>query len=110
MATNLIQFDDGLACELIDHVEGPRTIGCTCIVAQIDIVVLGQLLADALKNGQSAIAGIEDSDRSGSLWESLSDRVWKDKREGKGAGRAYFFPLNSCLSRSVISSPCALSA
>lgn len=76
MATHLKQFDNGLACELIDHVEGPRTIGCTCIVAQIDIVVLGQQLADALKNGQSAIAGIEDTDRSGSLWESHSDEFF----------------------------------
>ena len=65
------EFLDGLARELIDDIERPRTVGCAGIVAQIQIVVLWQLVADAVKDGQSAVAGVEDANGSHLLVESL---------------------------------------
>ena len=70
MATHLEQFHNGLPCEFIDHLEGTGAIGCTGIIAQIQIVVLGQQLADAMQNGQSPIPAVEDAD--GTLFHQRS--------------------------------------
>ena len=65
MAAQLEQADDRLACELIDHIERARAVGSTRVVAQIDIVVLGHEVVDALEDGQAPIARVEDADGAG---------------------------------------------
>ena len=52
---------DGLPRKLADHIERTGTIGCTGIIAQIQIVVAGQPAADGVKDGQPAVARVEDS-------------------------------------------------
>ena len=47
---------DGLQGEVIDHLEGARAVGCTCVVPEVDIVVLGELLADRGEDGQASVA------------------------------------------------------
>ena len=61
---HLEQLDDSLSRELIDHLKRARSVGSTGIVAQIHVIVLGQQLTDAVQNGQSAVAAIEDSNGS----------------------------------------------
>jgi hypothetical protein len=51
----------GLSCELIYYVKRTRTVGGTRIVAEIDVIVFWHALTDAIKDGQSAKAGIEDA-------------------------------------------------
>ena len=65
MAAHLEEAQHGLARELIDHVEGTWSIGCTGVVAQIKIIVFGKQLADAMQNGESAVAAVEDADGPG---------------------------------------------
>ena len=65
MATHLKEFHNGLSCKLIDHVEGTWTIGGAGIVAQIEIVVLGKLQADAIQNRETAKAAVEDANGAG---------------------------------------------
>ena len=65
MAAHLEEAQHGLARELIDHVEGTWSIGCTGIVAQIKIIVFGKQLADAMQDGESAVAAVEDADGPG---------------------------------------------
>jgi len=55
---------DGLSRELTDNVERTGTIGCTGIIAQIQIVVAGQAAADGVKDGQAAVARVEYSNGS----------------------------------------------
>ncbi len=59
--TKLEKFLDGLQGELIHNIKRTRTIRCACVVAKIDVVVLRHALANAIKNGQTAIARIEDT-------------------------------------------------
>ena len=65
MATHLEEALHGLARKLIDHVERTRSVRGSGIVTQIEIVVLGKLLANAVKNGKSAVAAVEDADGAG---------------------------------------------
>ena len=62
LAPHLKKSFDSLTRKLIDHIKGTCTIRCACIVAQVQEVVLGQQLADAMQNGQSAISTVKDSD------------------------------------------------
>ena len=64
MATHLEELQDGLTRKLIDHVERTWSIRGTGIVAQIEIIVLGEQLTDAVKNGESAVSAVENADRS----------------------------------------------
>ena len=64
MATHLEELDDCLACELIDHIETAWAVGGTGIVAQIEVIVLGKQLTDTVQDGQSAIAAVENADRT----------------------------------------------
>ena len=64
MASHAEQFLHCLTSELIYDVERPWTIRSTGVVAEIEIVVLRQQLTHLMKDGQSAIAGIEHSDRT----------------------------------------------
>ena len=61
---HLKEPDDGLTGKLIDDVERTRSIRCTGIIAQIQVIVLGKQLADAVKNGKSAVATVKDADRA----------------------------------------------
>ena len=54
--THLEEFFHGLEREFIDYVERTCAVRGTGIVAQIDVVVLGKLFADGVKDGQSAVA------------------------------------------------------
>ena len=63
MAPLLEESLHGLARKLIDDIEGTRTVRRTGIVAEVQVVVLGKQLADAVQDGQSAIAAVEDADR-----------------------------------------------
>ena len=60
-ATQFEKFLDGLQGELIHNIKRTRTIRCACVVAKIDVVVLRHTLTNAIKNGQTAIARIEDT-------------------------------------------------
>ena len=60
-ATEFEEFLHRLKREFIDDVKRANAIRGTRIIAQIDIVVLGHTLAYAVKDGQSAISGIENS-------------------------------------------------
>ena len=64
MTTHLEEFDDGLACKLIDHVKRTWSVGGTGIIAQIDVVVLGKQLPDTVQNGQPTVSAVEDTDRA----------------------------------------------
>ena len=55
------KFPNSLPSVLVDHIERASSIGSTRIIAQVQIVVLGHQLADAFKDGQSAITRIEYS-------------------------------------------------
>jgi hypothetical protein len=48
MAAHLEQTDYCLTSKLIDHIERTASIGGTGIIAQVEIIVLGQQLADAV--------------------------------------------------------------
>ena len=61
VATHIEEPEYRLARKLVDHVEGPRSVGGTCVVAQIDEVPLRQVPLQLLENGQTTVAGVEDS-------------------------------------------------
>ena len=61
MTTALKESQYGLAGELIDDLERAATIGRTGIIAQIQKVVFGQELSDAVKDGEASVAGIENA-------------------------------------------------
>ena len=50
--------------KFVDDVERTRAVGRTGIIAQIEVVVLGQQLADAMQNGQPTVSAVENADRS----------------------------------------------
>lgn len=62
MAPHLEKFDYRLPREFVHHIERTRSIRRTGIVAQVHIIVFGQQLTDAMKNGQSAITRVEHPD------------------------------------------------
>ena len=62
MAPHLEEAHDGLAREFVDDLEGTCAVGCTGIVAQIEVVVFGQQLADAMQDGESAVTTVENAD------------------------------------------------
>ena len=64
MATHLKKTLHGLPSELVDHLERTGTIGRTSIIAQVEVVVLGQQLADTMQNGQPTISAVKNTDRS----------------------------------------------
>jgi hypothetical protein len=64
MAAHLEQTEYGLAGKLIDHVERTWSIRGTGIVAQIEVIVSRKQLADAMKDGESAVTAIEDANRA----------------------------------------------
>ena len=64
MAAHLKKLYDSLTGELIDHLETARAIRRTGIVAQIEIIVFGLHLTDAMQDGQTAIAAVEDTNRA----------------------------------------------
>ena len=59
------EFQNGLTRKLVYDVERAGAIRGTGIVAQIHVVVLGQQLADAMKDGQTAVARVENADGAG---------------------------------------------
>ena len=69
LASHLKQSLYGLTCELIDHLERTGTIGRTGVVAQIEIVIVGQQLAYAVEDGESSVSAVEDADGAGCLAE-----------------------------------------
>ena len=54
--THREKLPNSLPGVLVDHIERASSVGSTRIVAQVQIVVLGHQLANAFKDGQSAIA------------------------------------------------------
>ena len=52
----------GLERKLIDHIEGARTVGGSRIVAEIEVVIVGEHSSYLLEYRQSAIAGVKHSD------------------------------------------------
>ena len=65
MTAHLKKPQHSLARKLIHHVEASWTVWRTGIVTQIEIIILGKLLADAVQNRESAIAAVEDADGAG---------------------------------------------
>ena len=55
------EFFNRLKRVAVDNLEGVGTIGRTCVIAQVEVVVLGQSLANLTQNGQSAVTGIKDA-------------------------------------------------
>lgn len=60
-ASGIEEMAHSLQGELIDALEGTGTVGGTCVVAQVEVVVLGHELADFLQNGEAAITAVKDS-------------------------------------------------
>ena len=84
MATHGKKLQHSLAGKLIHHLERARTVRRTGVVAQVHVVILWQHLAQTMQDGEAAISGVKDSDRS-------------------GIGRQHHFSFSS--SAAVISSP-----
>ena len=61
---HLKEAQHSLTGELVNDFERTGTVGCTGIIAEVQVVVLGQQLAYAVQNGQSAVAAIENADGS----------------------------------------------
>ena len=80
MATSLKQVTDRLERELVDDVERAGAIGGTGVVAEIEIVVLWQGPANLAQDSQSAVAGIEDANRT-----ALHTYGFVPSRTGTGA-------------------------
>ena len=74
MTPHFEKFDYRLPREFVHHIERTRSIRRTRVVAQIHIIVFGQQLTDAMKDGQSAITGVEHPDGAWRL-RQLSHRV-----------------------------------
>jgi hypothetical protein len=68
------EVTDSLEGKLIDNLEGPRAVGRTSIIAQVEVVVLGHELADFPQNGEAAITAVEDT--NGSDGRNYVFRVW----------------------------------
>ena len=62
------QVVDGLAGEFVDDVEAAGAVWGARVVAEEEVIVLWEALADFAEDGEAAIAGIKDSDRAGSGW------------------------------------------
>ena len=62
MAPHLEKPLHRLTGKLVDDIKRTWAVGSTGIVAQIQIIVFGEQLANAMQNGESAIAAIEDAD------------------------------------------------
>ena len=56
------EFGDGFARELVNHVERARAVGGAGVVAEVDVVVLGQQAAHLVEYGEAAVAGVEHAD------------------------------------------------
>lgn len=52
---------DTLPCVFIDDLKRSRTIGCSRIIPEVDIIILRQLLTDLFQDSQSAISTIKNS-------------------------------------------------
>ena len=61
LTSHLEKTFNGLTSKLIDYIERTSAIGSTGIVAQVEIVVLGQQLTNTMQNGQSAVSTIKYS-------------------------------------------------
>ena len=68
MAAHLEETEHGLTRELIDDIKRTGAIGCTSIITQVQIVVLGQALTDGMQDGKTTIATIEHPYGTWSLW------------------------------------------
>ena len=55
-ATAVEEGGDGFKGVAIDHIERARTIGGSCVVAKVEVVVLREEFANLPQNGQAAIA------------------------------------------------------
>lgn len=62
MASHLEEFLYGLPCELIDDVERSWSVGRACVVAEVEVVVLWQQLANAMQDGKATVTAVEDAD------------------------------------------------
>ena len=58
------EFLNGLQSKLIDYIERTCSIGSTCIITQVDVVVLRHSLTNTIQDGESAQSGVEHTDRS----------------------------------------------
>lgn len=77
MASHIEQAHYCLTCELIHDVKRAWSVWRTGIVAQVQEIILGQQLAYAMKYGQTAIAGIEYSDRTRCTRQTLHKTLLK---------------------------------
>ena len=74
MAPHFAKLDYGVPGKFVHPIERTRSIRRAGVVTQIHIIVFGQQLTDAMKNGQSAITGVEHPDGAWRL-RQLSHRV-----------------------------------
>ena len=58
---------DRLKRVLVDHFKRVRTIGGACVIAQIQIIILGQQTLKLSQDGHPPVAGVEDAYRSRGL-------------------------------------------
>ena len=73
MTTAIEECFDGLQGVLIDHFKRVTAVRSTRIVAQINVIVVGHILAYLTQNGESAVTGVEHTDGARGLRQSGSD-------------------------------------
>ena len=64
IAALLVQEIDCLEGVFVNDIKRACSVGCTRIVAQIEVIVLGKMLANFVENGQSAVAAIKNTNQS----------------------------------------------
>ena len=63
MATQVEEFLHGFTRKLIHDLERTCPVGCAGIISQIKIIILRHQLTNLMQDGQSAVTGVEHSDR-----------------------------------------------
>lgn len=61
MASHFEEAFHGLQRKLINDLKRACPIGCTCIISQVYVVILGHHRADAIQNCKAAIAAVENA-------------------------------------------------
>ena len=92
VAAHLEELQHGLARKLIDHVERTWSIGCAGVVAEIKVVVFGKQLADAMQDGEAAVAAVENANGTPGHFckDVVTNSVMSSPMAGLMKGRAFW--------------------
>ena len=78
LATHIEEFLHGLARKLVHYLVRARSVRRAGVVAEVEIIILWQQLANAVQNGKSAVSAVEDA------YRALSDGLQCVRRETTG--------------------------